>query len=137
MARGSTQSQGRAARSESKNEQAGIPKSLLRMPALEPILNPTDFAYDRADERTYRAFNSTKEEFESMVNSNEMRFVGSKSFTKTVTIKGEVVKIERVFEKAISPLDSQNNSGYGVRETYTVTKNGKEVGFWTHYGVNA
>lgn len=131
MARGSNSRNGRSARSEASNPIKGLPKSF------DSILNPPDFAYDRADERTYRAFNSTKEEFEEMINSSEMQVMDNKSFTKTANIKGDTVKIERVFYRTINELDSQNNSGYGVRESYTVTKNGKEVAFWTHYGVNA
>jgi hypothetical protein len=131
MARGQKASTGRSARSEASNPEKGLPKSF------DSVLDPSDFAYERADERTYRAFNSTKEEFESMINSNEMQVMDNKSFTKTATVKGETVKIERVFYRTLNELDSQNNSGYGVRESYTVTKNGKEVAFWTHYGINA
>lgn len=125
MARGYSQS-----RSELKSEPAGLPKSF------ESVLNPPDFAYNRADERTYRAFNSTKEEFEARIDSMQLKEIEGKSFTKTATINGEKVKIERVFKRTVNELDSQNNSGYGVRETYTLTRGGKET-WWYYYGVNA
>ena len=125
MARGYSQ-----ARSELKSEPAGLPKSF------EPVLNPTDFAYDRADERTYRAFNSTKEEFEANIDSSKLEVIKEKSFIKTAKIKGEEVKIERIFNRTVYHLDNQNKSGLGVRETYILTKGGKQT-WWYYYGVNA
>jgi len=131
MARGQKASTGRSARSEASNPERGLPKSF------ESVLNPSDFAYDRADERTYRAFNSTKEEFESMIDSKPLVVIEGKSFTKTAKVKGEEVKIERVFNRTVNSLDSQGNGGYGVRETYIASKGGEEFRRWYYYGVNA
>lgn len=124
MARGASR-----AISELKSEPTGLPKSF------ESVLNPDDFFYDRADDRTYRAFNSTKQEFEAMIDSRPMKVIEEKSFTKTAKVKGEEVKIERIFNRTVNQLDSQNGSGYGVRETYILTKGGKQT-WWYYYGTS-
>ncbi len=134
MARGSNSREGRSARSEASNPERGLPKSF------ESVLNPggmSAFLHDRADERTYRAYNSTKEEFESWIDSKEMRVVEEQSFTKTAKVKGETIKIERVFNRTIDDLDSQNKGAYGVRETYILTKGEKELRRWYYYGTTA
>lgn len=124
MARGASR-----ADSELKSEPTGLPKSF------EAVLNPTAFPYVRADEKTYRAFNSTKGEFEANIDSSELRVIKEKSFIKTAKIKGEEVKIERIFNQTVYHLDNQNKSGFGVRETYILTKGGKQT-WWYYYGVS-
>jgi hypothetical protein len=60
-----------------------------------------------------------------MIDSKPLVVIEGKSFTKTAKVKGEEVKIERVFNRTVNSLDSQGNGGYGVRETYIPQRGGK------------